>query len=250
MVYTNDAFLRSLNAGIIHSDNIDFSLIRKTCGRDVGLWDALARGTATLSSCAELDQYLYSYGPMTREFWDCVLPGVHLPAGSVQIMDYGCGQGLAIALLYDRFGLSLKRKIKRIALVEPSKPALVRAEAVAACYAGDIPIRAINKDLDALTAQDLAGNDAETTIHIFSNVLDIDSFDYDRLAEVIFTHKGNHLVLAVSHDRNFDGGSERVYGFEKKVRKLFGLDMTETGISRFKSPKGKSAICLQLAVEA
>lgn len=255
MAYTrcsviNDSFLDSVRAGVIHSKNISYNLIRQSCGQDVGVWDELNRGRAILQSNAQLDQYLHSYGPMTRDFWGLLLPHVMIPEGRLEVVDYGCGQGLAFALLCDAFGSDLRRRIDRVILVEPSKPALTRAAAVAACYTGEIPIKAINKDLDALNADDIRTSDNATTLHLFSNVLDIAGFDHMRLAELIFGRKGNHLVLAVSHDRSFSGGTERIYGFEKAARRIIKRSTCKSKVNQLTCPRGKSAICLQLAVEA
>jgi SAM-dependent methyltransferase len=255
MAYTsrslvNDTFLKSVKSGVIRNDNISFNLIRQSCGQDAGVWDELDRGRAILQSNAQLDQYLYSYGPMTRDFWSLLLPEVKLPAGRLEVVDYGCGQGLAFALLCDAFGSDLRRRIGRVILVEPSKTALQRAAAVAACYTGEIPIKTVNKDFDAVGAEDIQTSDNATTLHIFSNVLDIDSFDYARLAELILNRQGNHLVLAVSHDRCFNGGTQRIYGFEQSARDVARRSACRSTVNKVTCPRGKSAICMQLAVEA
>lgn len=255
MAYCNqsnasDSFMQSVQAGLIRNDNISFNLIRQRCGQDAGVWEELNRGRAILQSKAQLDQYLFSYGPMTRDFWGLLLPDVKLPSGRLEIVDYGCGQGLAFALLCDAFGSDLRNRIDRVVLVEPSETALERAAAVASCYTGGIPIKTVNKHLDELDAEDIQTSDDATTLHLFSNVLDIAGFDYTRIAELIFSRKGNHLVLAVSHDRCFNGGTERIYGFEQSVKTMVQGGACKSSVKKLTCPRGKSAICLQLAVEA
>lgn len=189
---------------------------------------------------------------MTKEQWDQVLPSVHIPPGRLRIVDYGCGQGLASALLFDHFGVELAKRTSNVVLVEPSAVALARAESVLSCYTGTADVRALNKRLDDLKAEDLKLNGEAHAIHLFSNVLDIDSFRHIELFNKILKTKGRHLILCVSHNRNFHGGSRRFHELSKVLndpahRGRFSVQ--ESTIREFRCPRGLEAISLQLRVE-
>ena len=207
----NDKIVKLIISKNIDTENISFDLIRKIAGKDYDIWHKLGRGRAILNSEEELDQYLYSYGPMIKSQWDNLLSSMQLPAGNISIADYACGQGLASMLLLDKFRVSKYiEKISQITLIEPSAIALTRASRILNCYCPGSRITTINKKIDDLTQADLKLSEIDAKIHLFSNILDIDDFDQLDLFNKIFSNKGIHYILAVSHDRNFDGGSQRL----------------------------------------
>ena len=74
----------------------------------------------------------------------------------VEIVDYGCGQGLATLCYHDYLQEHNKeQKVKRIILIEPSSMALSRAELLCSRFYPDVEIIAINKQFDELTKEDL-----------------------------------------------------------------------------------------------
>ena len=196
-----DAIVDAIRMGEINAGNISFTLLRNVAGRDCGCWDELGRGRAILRSTEQLDQYLYSYGPMTESQWDQFLSDLTMPAERIRIVDYGCGQGLASALLFDNFGPELVERVGTVVLIEPSSVALTRAKAVLECYCENCRILDVNKDLDGLTPEELSSNGEPISLHLFSNVLDIEGFHHFQLFTKMFQTKGRHSVLAVSHDR-------------------------------------------------
>ncbi|WP_216923282.1 hypothetical protein [Synechococcus sp. CCAP 1479/9] len=249
---TTDTVIDAICAGTIGFGNISYSLLRRVAGRDYGCWDELGRGRAILTSPEQLDQYLYTYGPMTKDQWDQVLPRVRIPPGRLRIVDYGCGQGLASGMLIDFFGTELAKRISNVVLVDPSGVALARAEAVLRCYTESAKIWSLNKRLDDLIVEDLILNGEAYSIHLFSNVLDIDSFQHIELFNKILKTKGRHLVLAVSHNRNFHGGSSRLYEIAQALNDYAQrgrLSLLESTIREFRCPKGQKAISLQLRLE-
>jgi len=188
-----------------------------------------------------------------RAQWPTVLGELSLIPEPMEIIDYGCGQGLATALLLDFFGTDFLRSIRKIVLIEPSEVALRRAEAIVSCYsANNFKVEAINKKLGELNAENLLGNKGVFTNHIFSNVLDIDGYDHFELLEKIFQRKGGHCILAVSHDRSFEGGSSRFRDLEKVIcnprfSKWFTVQHTQ--IWQFECGNGKPAIAWVLETE-
>ena len=158
-----------------------------------------------------------------------------------------------MALLFDCFGDDFIRSIQRVILIEPSQIALSRAEAIVSCYsANQFQIETINKRLEALNPEDLLGYEGILTNHIFSNVLDIDGYDHFELLEKIFQRKGRHCVLAVSHDRDFEGGSSRFRDLEKAIcdpqyRDWFTVQQTQ--VWQYQCGNGKPAIAWVLETE-
>ena len=242
----------AIQTGTIHSGNISFDLLRNIGGIDRDLWDELGRGRYILSSQDQLDQYLYSYGKMTKSQWGEFLNNAVTPMGQIRVIDYGCGQGLACSLLFDKFGSELLKNIKEVILIEPSMVALARAKSIVACYCRNATVVDINKKLDDLTALDLSSNEELSTLHLFSNVLDIDDFNYPVLMEKMFQKSGHHTVLAVSSDRNFMGGSGRFgdisYLSDDQRCRLQGSIIT-SDVRQFKCNDGMSAISWRLQLE-
>lgn len=98
----NDNILNLISSNKINERNISFDFIRKISGIDSGIRDELARGHQIISTEAQLDQYLYSYGLMVQSQWKTVLHGSSLSSNFIQINDYACGQGLASILFRDK----------------------------------------------------------------------------------------------------------------------------------------------------
>ncbi|MGE3297799.1 MAG: hypothetical protein AB7I68_10670 [Porticoccaceae bacterium] len=61
-----DLIIDAITNGSINAGNISFDTLRNVAGRDAGRWSELGRGREILGSHDQLDQYLYSYGPMTK----------------------------------------------------------------------------------------------------------------------------------------------------------------------------------------
>jgi hypothetical protein len=93
---------------------------------------------------------------------------------------------------------------------------LVRAEALYRCMAPDCPIFCVNAAFDALTTDQLMPDPALQTLHVFSNVLDVRGFDQFKLFSKMLG-PGRHHVVAVSHNRDFDGGSSRIRAIKAAV---------------------------------
>lgn len=248
----NDVIIDSISNSRLKRENISFGELRRIAGRDYDIWETLGNGRAILSTCEQLDQYLFSYGLMTKAQWDILLPTVSLPSGDLHLIDYGCGQGLGCAILFDHFGASLTRRIKQVKLIEPSDVALQRAKAVVDCYLGGQRSETINKVLDDVTRREIQMNGGTSTVHLLSNVLDLSAFNHGRLFNEILAVPGKHTVLAVSHDRNFNGGSSRFVQLDKAIKdpkytKQFAVESSV--IQQYTCGTNKPAISWELRVE-
>ena len=195
---------------------LSFSFLRKTFGRQNDTHGSLNRGRAILPSPDHLDQYLYSHGLMIQSQWDRVsswLKFLDLNLNDYRIIDYGCGQGIAGLLLSEYFTPQIISNSSSIFLIEPSDVALIRAEAIYRKIAPFCPIYCLQKNFLELSCDDFEQDKNLGTLHIFSNVVDIEGFDPIELLEKTLT-LGRNILLVVSHDRDCEGGTERIIGLK------------------------------------
>lgn len=153
-------------------------------------YPGLDHGTAILTNEEQCCAYIAAYGSMHQGKINEVLEKIAIndfKNTDIQIVDWGCGQGLATICFLDFFksrniGLDC---IKRVVLIEPSKLALERAKIHVNAYLGeDERIVTENKLLDEVSERDIVSNQS-LTIHLFSNILDIPSIDLRQLSNTI-----------------------------------------------------------------
>jgi SAM-dependent methyltransferase len=199
------------------SGRISFDWLRESFKQDHDIKDSLRYGKAILKKIDQIDQYLYTYGKMIQSQWAEVLKGFTVNTTPVRIADYGCGQGLAGIMLADRLGADFCAKVREVILIEPSSVALVRAEAVYRSLFPAASISCVRKSLDDVERSDFPDSKLRT-VHLFSNVLDITGFKIGKIFSVGLT-KGDHTILAVSHDREFAGGAARLEAIKREIDK-------------------------------
>lgn len=127
-----------------------------------------------------------------------------LPAQSFaepfEVFDWGCGQGVgSICLIQYLKQRNQIGNLKQITLVEPSSAAISRAELNIRACLPDIKIVKINKGLPAscelpFECVDKISVNYNRVIHLFSNILDIDTINLKALAEVITSEGYEHVV--------------------------------------------------------
>ena len=144
------------------------------------LYNDLKRGTGILDDDDHLNMYLRSFGKMHKAKLDaafnCIQNPSELFGSSVEIYDWGCGQGTATICLLDY--LKAKRiavDIRSVNLIEPSAAAVDRASKVISCY-GSYAVNTVVKEFDPLNTEDITPSTI-LKIHLFSNILDVDAFD-------------------------------------------------------------------------
>lgn len=151
-------------------------------------YDSLKRGTAVLYHGLQMDAYLNAYGRMHQAKLNYAykhIPESFLAQNEINIIDYGCGLGTGIMCFADflrKQGFILK--VNTITLIEPSEPTLKRAALHSRLFFHNANIFTINKGFDQLTKEDIVCQDNIPTLHILSNVLDLD-FDLDNFASLI-----------------------------------------------------------------
>lgn len=224
---------------------------------DFGIQNQLDYGRAILETPEQLAQYWFCYGLMVPNQWEVLLEQAKAlpiqPQKTVRVFDYGCGQGIGSLMLLDHPLLGQwAQELEQITLVEPSVLALARAqELIAGASDEKVAIKEINRKLDDLFEHDIVCSEQGLNVHVFSNILDVPTFDEYALVNRILNQPGEHVFLAASHDRDFGGG--------KRVPELYNalvqLDDTTTSADydlhyahfhRFTTRRGQPAACFVL----
>ena len=119
---------------------------------------------------------------------------------SIDIYDWSCGQGLAsIVLLEYLMDNNIVMNINRITLIEPSEIALKRASLHVKHFDSEVTVRTILKDMDSLEIADVSSIEGNAQIHLFSNILDVETYSMQHLIEIIKQgFKGNNYMFCVS----------------------------------------------------
>ncbi|WP_454985846.1 DEAD/DEAH box helicase [Capnocytophaga bilenii] len=143
------------------------------------IYQEMQRGTAVLETEDTLNMYLNSYGKMHREKLNEAFRYLSTDffKNEVEIYDWGCGQGIATICLLDYLNYKkFSYNLHTIHLIEPSKLAGERAENIIRCFYPKIKVNRLQKTLDELSSKDFEKTNT-TKIHLFSNILDVTSFD-------------------------------------------------------------------------
>lgn len=212
----------------------------------------LNRGGEILQTEAHLHQYIHSYGNMHQAKLNHCFEAIkhlltELNARNIQIIDYGCGQGIGSIVFIDFIKANHIKNftISKIRLIEPSEKALKRASLnVKHCLKSinqNKNVLAINKSIDEIDLQDLSTDSSSIKFHIFSNILDVENFNINLLAQKIDnSQKGTNYFICVSpkiweeekHPRNLRLDIFMDY-FQQK-RNIHILSTRETNIGNWK----------------
>ena len=166
----------------------------------------LIHGIGLLASEEALDCYMSAYGEM--HVGKCRAAIMNFPydklTGSIEIVDWGCGQGIGSATLIEALQQrELLNWVKKITLVEPSPNALHRAVCnISMIVNNNIEIDAINKYMptkEVVPGEILKsiGYKYSNVIHVFSNILDVKAIDLAEVARMVASSHGNHYILCM-----------------------------------------------------
>jgi hypothetical protein len=165
------------------------------------LYSQLERGVVQIDSEPQMLVYLYSFGNMHQAKLNVAfenIPPIFFEQPEINIIDYGCGQAIG-SMCYADF-LSQKgfsQKVKKVTLIEPSEICLKRATLHVSKFCPDAEIVTVNKEFDDLSNNDIACDEEISTLHILSNVLDLE-FDLGNFAQVISDNlKGYNQFVCV-----------------------------------------------------
>ena len=188
------------------------------------LFEDISRGVCPLDSEPCLNTYMFALGKMhnakLRRAYD------HLSAefrqnNLVDIVDYGCGQGMGCICYADFLRENgLRQRVRRVILIEPSRLALARAALHVSLLFPDAELKTVCKGFDDLTVNDLPSDPEVATLHILSNVLDLgDRFfrlnDFSDL--VAQSLKGRNEFVCVEPLFNGYNKDDKPYDFFERV---------------------------------
>lgn len=166
----------------------------------------LNHGVDLLENDEALNCYMSAYGDM--HVCKCRAAMQNFPFkdlnGSIEIVDWGCGQGIGSATVIEKLKQHDKLQwLRRITLIEPSENALQRA----VCNISKLTQNSveIDKKNKFLPANDTATEDTlpsvgylySNVIHVFSNILDVKTIDLTAVARMVASSRGQHFVLCI-----------------------------------------------------
>ncbi len=195
--YSPDSFLIETNTSYVSKLTesgkffIDIREIAIKEWREWGTFDvyrSLGRGVNILTEESQLFSYVYSYGNLHQAKLLSAYESLCFDSEKVEIVDWGCGQGIASLVFLEKF---INLDINKVILIEPSEVALKRASLHIHNYGSNIPIKTVCKDIDHLTIKDITTSPQVIKIHLFSNILDIDSFSLPKMQHLITTSQRN-----------------------------------------------------------
>lgn len=165
-------------------------------------WTFVNHGIDLLKNEDELNCYLAAYGKMHEEKIHSALSTLtnlkEIVKNKYQIIDWGCGQGLATLCFLDYIKDDLEsKKPQKITLIEPSNSAITKAKKYIQTSTQDNKIQLIEKKLDDVNLSEIKITEP-LTINFFSNILDIESINLNKLSALINSNlKGEQYFLCV-----------------------------------------------------
>lgn len=205
MAFIDD--IRELNESISFQQirNVAMRLLPNTPAEQERLYDELIRGTKILDDEPHMNMYLKCYGNMHEAKIRYALD--HMPnvrqlfSEDIELFDWGCGQGLATICTLDYLAeRRITPHIRRITLIEPSNAAITRASEIIKCYSPckEVEIRLVEKTFDLLAQKDVSSLNCRK-LHLFSNILDVATFDLVQFTHLFQeTQKGGNYIVCVS----------------------------------------------------
>ena len=200
---------------VLNIQNPTFKDIQQICtqyikeiGNPQELYDRLNRGTVIIDDEKLLYKYITSFGAKHKtKLYDAFeVIKDKLDNQTINIVDWGCGQAFATMILLDFIKeKSVNLKISDICLIEPSKLALERGLLhVDVFKQGEYKIKAINSDLDCIKEDDISFDNDNKILHIFSNILDLESFklNTDFLQKISKNINSDNMFVCVSPNIN------------------------------------------------
>lgn len=168
----------------------------------------LNHGLDLLNSEEGLDCYIGAYGEMHQSKCRAALqnipfpPEEHFGSLSLEIVDWGCGQGIGSVCVIDFLKeRELTQWLKKITLIEPSQASLNRAIAnVTKATNRSVRIVPINEYLPSVsdgTEISSFSYEQNFVIHVFSNILDVTSINLGKLAKCMAIPGHTHFILCM-----------------------------------------------------
>lgn len=188
----------------------------------ISLKKSLENGLALLTTKEELDMYLVSYGDIHRQKLQIAYENIPYKVwneGEISVIDYGCGQCIAEMVLSDFMKKHCinSYQITDFIAIEPSKPSLYQGIRYLKHFYDEPEIAAYSINAGELT-DDIIRPKSGTVIHIFSNVLDIDDFEREKVAVILNKSTNyNNILVCVSPFYKEDGRGALMDDFGKML---------------------------------
>lgn len=166
----------------------------------------LDHGKGILASEDALNCYLAAYGKMHANKMFLILRNCRLDnlEDKFEVVDWGCGQGLASLCLVEHLQKQGKPLPFRITLVDASPAALRRAELhLNAMTRGAAELQCVTKLLPSSPSNCFCGPQVQTSqpfvLHLLSNIFDLPGLSLSALARVITRTGRKNIVLCAAH---------------------------------------------------
>lgn len=217
----------------------------------------LERGKAVLETEEQCSAYMAAYGRMHRHKLDYALDKA-LDKGNfpyeairngVEVFDWGCGQGIgSLAVIEHLRKEGLLSCLKRITLEEPSDVARSRAVLHVKQVLGTDSSTLVEEHSEYLPSDFSSINTIQSieviqpcAIHIFSNILDIESVSLKGVSKLITSSGTKHIVLCIG-PANLN--ESRINAFKSYFRDSDLQIFTDFRQTKFgKHPNGKDYGC-------
>lgn len=187
------------------------------------LIDDLEHGAGLLTTPRQLNAYIAKYGEIHQA--KLLLAYEKIPSkvwheDGITIIDYGCGQGIAEMVLSDYIAsMHIDNDyIKDFILIEPSQQSLQCCIKHVNSFFRDSTICTVCKKDNQINAEDIIPK-SSTVIHIFSNLIDLDDFDGNRIISLLNEDKShNNIILCVSPYYSEATRGKRIKEFREKLQ--------------------------------
>lgn len=197
------------------------------------LFYRLQRGEKIIDDEKLLYKYLVSFGGKHKiklySAYDEIIDKIQNE--KFNIIDWGCGQATATMVLLDYARTkNITLNIDTINLIEPSSLALSRGVLhIDLLKQTNYNINTINTDLDCLIAEAIKIDNNHKTLHLFSNILDLETFSLDTnfLQKVSSVVNTDNIFVCVSPNRN-DKLNNRIEIFYKYFDENFDTSLIST----------------------
>ena len=195
-------------ANAISNINANFEEIRRLSFRfnydnSNDIFYSLKRGVSVLETEQQLYRYMVAYSAMHQAKLQEALQKIDAIELTkiTHVVDWGCGQAIGSVVFCDYLKSNgLKFNDKKFTLIEPSKIAISRGSLHIRTFNSICDISTVNKEFDQLNQQYFDKNNLkETTLHIFSNILDVELFSLTKLTSLITNIiSGRNIFICVS----------------------------------------------------
>lgn len=162
----------------------------------------LNHGINLLASDVALNCYMSAYGDM--HVGKCRAAMMNFPfgdiQGSIEIVDWGCGQGIGSATVIEVLRQrNLLQWLRKVTLIEPSRSAIERANDNIRTITNstvEIDMKNLFLPVNGLAEGETLnsiGYRYNNIIHVFSNILDVTTIDLGAIARMVASGKATRL---------------------------------------------------------